>query len=95
MNSLTELRREVLRLKKTHNNSFCFPLPQLAAFYHLPERCVREELANLAKNDLIHISRWDGHQLCEISNWANPEEFINATADGGHIHAGAGARVHS
>ena len=89
MNSVGDLRKEVLRLTKVHNQSVCFRIPQLAAFYRLPERRVREELASLAQKNLIHLSCWDGRQLRELSNWSNPEEFINSTADAGHVHAGA------
>ena len=89
MNPVGDLRKELLRLTKVHNQSVCFRIPQLAAFYHLPERRVREELASLAQKNLIHISSWDGHELRDLSNWSNPEAFINSTADAGHVHAEA------
>ena len=89
MNPVGDLRKEVLRLTKLHNQSVCFRIPQLAAFYRLPERRVREELADLAQKKLIHLSCWDGRQLRELSNWSNPEEFIKSKADSGHVHAGA------
>jgi len=89
MNAIGDLRKEVLRLTGIQNRSVCFRIPQLASFYHLPERRVREELASLAQKNLICLSSWDGHQLRELSNWSNPEEFINSTADAGHVHAGA------
>ena len=94
MNPVGDLRKEVLRLTKVHNQSVCFRIPQLAAFFHLPERQIRQELASLAQKNLIHLSSWDGHQLRELSNWSNPEEFINSTADAGHVHAGAVSAQH-
>jgi|SRR5215475_6837273 len=87
MNAIADLRKEVLRLTKIQHRSVCLRIPQLAAYYQLPERRIREELANLAERKLIQVSSWDGHQLREISSWANPEEFINSTADAGQIHA--------
>src|SRR5215467_12597066 len=90
MNAIADLRKEVLRLTKIHHRSVCFRIPQLAAYYHLPERRIREELASLAQSKLIHLSSWDGHELREISNWSNPEAFISSKSDGGHVHAGAG-----
>jgi len=94
MNPVGDLRKEVLRLTKIHNQTACFRIPQLAAFFHLPERRIRQELATLAQNNLIHLSCWDGHQLRELSNWSNPEEFINSTADAGQVHASAGLPHH-
>jgi len=90
MNAISDLRKEVLRLTKTHHHSVCFRISQLAAYYHLPERRIREELADLAQKKLIHLSGWDGHELREISNWANLDEFIDSKLDAGHVHAGAG-----
>ncbi len=89
MNAIADLRKEVLRLTKIHHRSVCFRIPQLAAYYRLPERRVREELVNLAGKNLIRLSSWDGHQLRDISNWSNPEEFINSKSDAGHVHAAA------
>ncbi|HLK04881.1 MAG TPA: hypothetical protein VKT53_10620 [Candidatus Acidoferrum sp.] len=89
MNSVGDLRKEVLRLAKVHNQSVCFRIPQLAAFYRVSELRVRQELASLAQKNLIHLSCWDGRQLRELSNWSNPEEFINSTADAGHVHVDA------
>jgi len=89
MNAIADLRKEVLRLTKIHHRSVCFRIPQLAAYYHLPERRIREELADLAQKHLIHLSSWDGHEMREISNWSNPEEFINSNTDAGHVHAAA------
>ena len=89
MNNVADLRKEVLRLTKIHHRSVCIRIPQLAAYYHLPERRIREELANLAQTKLIHLSSWDGHQLREISNWSNLEEFIDSKSDAGHVHAGS------
>lgn len=91
MNPVADLRKEVLRLTKLQHHSVCFRVPQLAALYNLPERRVREEFANLAQKHLIELSSWDGRQLREISNWSNPEEFIDSTTDAGHLHAIAGA----
>jgi hypothetical protein len=90
MNPVGDLRREVLRLTRVQDRSVCFRIPQLAAFFHLPERRIREELASLAQKNLIHLSSWDGHQLRDLANWSDPEAFINSTADAGHVHAGAG-----
>lgn len=89
MNAIADLRNEILRLTKIHHRSVCFRIPQLAAYYHLPERRIREELANLAQKKLIRLSSWDGHQLRDIANWSNPEEFIDSKSDAGHVHAGA------
>lgn len=89
MDAIADLKKEVLRLTKTHHRSVCFRIPQLASYYHLPERRIREELANLAQKRLICLSSWDGHQLRDISNWSNPEEFINSKSDAGHVHASA------
>jgi len=89
MNPIVDLRKEVLRLTQLQNRSFCFRVPQLAAFYNLSQRRVREEFANLAQKHLIDLYSWDGYQLREISSWSSPEEFINSTTDAGHIHATA------
>jgi hypothetical protein len=90
MNPVGDLRKEVLRMTKTRSQAVCFRVSQLAAFYHLPERRIRQELATLAQKNLIRLSSWDGHQIRELSNWSNPEEFIDSTADAGHVHASAG-----
>ena len=89
MNAIADLRKEVLRLTRIHHRSVCIRIPQLAVYYHLPERRIREELASLAQKKLIHLSSWDGYQLREISYWSDPEEFINSKADAGHVHASA------
>jgi len=44
MNSVLDLRREVLRLAKIQDRAVCLRIPQLAAFYNLTERRVREDL---------------------------------------------------
>lgn len=86
MNSVLDLRREVLRLAKIQNRAICLRIPQLAAFYNLPERRVREEFADLAQKKLISLSSWDGRQLRDISSWSSPQEFIQSTSDAGHVH---------
>lgn len=90
MNSVLDLRKEVLRLANVQNRPFCFRIHQLAAFYNLPERRVREEFAELARKKFIQLRSWDGHQLRDIGSWSSPEEFINSTTDAGHVHVGAG-----
>lgn len=88
MNSVKDLRREVLRLMETQHHSYCFRTRQLAAFYNLPERRVREEFADLAEKKLIHLSSWDGTHLRDFSTWPNAQEFIQSSSDAGHIHVG-------
>jgi len=91
MNSVLDLRREVLRLAKIQNRAVCLRIPQLAAYYNLPERRVREEFADLAQKNLIRLSSWDGKQLRDISAWSTPQEFVQSTCDGGHVHIGLGS----
>lgn len=90
MNSVNDLRKEVLRLTRLNDHSVCFRVSQLASYYRLPERQVRQEFANLAQSELIRLRSWDGRQLREISNWSNPEAFIDSTVDAGHFHVCAG-----
>jgi hypothetical protein len=88
MNSVLDLRREVLRLVKIQDRPVCLRIPQLAAYYNLPERRVREEFADLAQKKLIRLSSWDGKQLRDISTWSSPQEFVQSTSDAGHVHVG-------
>jgi hypothetical protein len=88
MNSVLDLRREVLRLAKIQDRPVCLRIPQLAAYYNLTERRVREEFADLAQKKLIRLSSWDGRQLRDISTWSSPQEFVQSTSDAGHVHVG-------
>lgn len=71
MNSTEMMRREILRLAKvSHHSAFIFP-KRLSAFYNLPEKSVRQELANLADENRIRLT-----------GWQSKEEFMEKAIEG-------------
>jgi hypothetical protein len=86
MNSLEAMKREVLRLAKAGGNRACIRRHQLSAVFNLPEIRVRQELAGLAEQKLILLAGWDGHGLRDYATWANADEFIHSSLDGGNVH---------
>jgi len=73
--SVLDLRREVLRLAKIQDRAVCLRIPQLAAFYNLTERRVREEFADLAEKKLIRLSSWDGKQFARHLELVEPSRI--------------------
>lgn len=80
------LRRELLRLAGARLHPACISTRRISAFYSVPEKLVRRELAKLADDKLIHLSGWDGRQMRPYSSWQSSEEFIESTLGDGHLH---------
>lgn len=62
MNSTELMRREILRLAKAGSRSTFIHPARLSRFYNLPEKCVRQELANLATEKHIRLTAWQNNQ---------------------------------
>lgn len=71
MNSTELMRREILRLAKATSHSTFIHTRRLSRFYNLPEKCVRQELANLVTEKHIRLAAWQ-----------NNEEFLANAPDG-------------
>jgi hypothetical protein len=56
------LCREILRLVRVSQRSAFINPGRLSAFYHLPEKCVRQELAKLAQEKQIRLAGWQSHE---------------------------------
>jgi hypothetical protein len=80
------LRRELLRLAGAHHHPACISTRRISAFYSIPEKSVRRELANLADDKLIHLSGWDGRQMRPYSSWQNADAFVDSNLGDGHLH---------
>jgi hypothetical protein len=65
------LSREILRLARVTQRSAFINPGRLSAFYHVPEMCVRQELAKLARENHIRLA-----------GWRNSEEFIAQAPEG-------------
>jgi hypothetical protein len=65
------LSREILRLARVTQRSAFISPGRLSAFYHLPEKCVRQELAKLARENRIRLA-----------GWRNTEEFVAEAQEG-------------
>ncbi len=86
MNSLLSLRKEVLRLASRRSGTVCLRTYQLSTYFNIPERRIREEFATMARERLIRLSSWDGHQMRSYSDAASLGDFVNSSLDHGHIH---------
>jgi hypothetical protein len=78
MTSPTTLRRELLRLAGARRHPARIDAKRISAFYHVPEKSVRRELAKLAEDKLIYLAGWDGHQMRPYSEWRSADEFVEA-----------------
>jgi hypothetical protein len=81
--SLTEMmKREILRLAGATRRSAFINITRISAFYNVPEKTVRRELANLATENRIRLSGWDGKEVRPQSEWRNQEEFLENSPEG-------------
>lgn len=68
----TELmRREILRLAHASQRSAFISTRRLSAFYNVPEKSVRQEIANLA-----------GENRIRLAGWQNREDFVTQYPEG-------------
>lgn len=86
MNQQQSIRKEILRLVQTRNNSACIDTRRLSMFYNMPETEVRRVLTRLADERVIQLSGWDGRSLRPYREWATAEEFVNSKEGEGHVH---------
>jgi hypothetical protein len=83
MNPVESMKHEVLRLAKAGNK--CIRTYQLSNLFNVPDKRIRQELAKLADQKVIHLAGWDGRKLRPYSSWPNSEEFVNSDLDRGHL----------
>jgi hypothetical protein len=76
------MRREVLRLAEATQRSAFIDVKRLSAFYNIPAKSVRRELTNLAKENRIRLSGWDGKEFRPQVEWHSQEEFVNSSPEG-------------
>ena len=86
MTSSATLRRELLRLAGARRQPACISAKRMSAFYNVPERSVRRELAKLAEDKVIHLSGWDGRQMCPYASWQNADAFVDSAFNDAHFH---------
>jgi hypothetical protein len=86
MTSSATLRRELLRLAGARRHPACISTRRISAFYNVPEKSVRRELAKLAEDKIIHLSGWDGRQMCPYSAWPSADAFVDAGLADAHFH---------
>ncbi len=86
MISQTTLRRELLRLAGASRHPVCISTKRISAFYSVPEKSVRRELAKLADDHLIRVSGWDGREMRPYSSWRSADEFVESSLGDGHLH---------
>jgi len=86
MISPTTLRRELLRLAGARRHPAYINSKRISAFYNVPEKSVRRELAKLADDKIIYLAGWDGRQMRPYSAWENADEFVDSGAGDGHFH---------
>jgi hypothetical protein len=65
------LSREILRLARVTQRSAFINPGRLSALYHVPEKCVRQELAKLAQEKHIRLA-----------GWRSSEEFVAQAQEG-------------
>jgi hypothetical protein len=80
------LRRELLRLAGARRHPACINTRRISAFYNVSEKSVRRELANLADDNLIRLSGWDGREMRPYSSWLSSDEFVDSNFGDGHLH---------
>jgi hypothetical protein len=86
MDSFERVRRELLRLAGAKRHSICVNTRRISALYNIPEKSVRRELTNLAGQNIIRVSAWDGRQVRSIDAWPSVEEFVDSQLGDGHVH---------
>jgi hypothetical protein len=86
MTSSATLRRELLRLAGARRYPACISAKRISAFYNVPEKSVRRELAKLAEDKVIHLSGWDGHQMCPYASWQSADAFVDSNFTDAHYH---------
>ena len=79
------VQREILRLAGNNHKSASISTKRISAFYNVPERRIRRQLAALAEQKKIRLTGWDGRGQRPYSEWANAEDFVNSHADGAHF----------
>jgi len=62
MNATEMMRREILRLAGATRRSAFINTRRLSAFYNVPERNVRQELAKLADENVIRLAGWQSKE---------------------------------
>jgi predicted ArsR family transcriptional regulator len=92
MTSSATLRRELLRLAAARRHPACISSKRISDFYHVSEKSVRRELANLAEDKVIQLAGWDGRQMRPYSSWQNADEFVDAALADGHFQVDLIAR---
>jgi len=92
MVSTIVLKRELLRLAGARRHPACIDTRRIAAFYNIPEKSIRRELAQLADDKIINLSGWDGREMRPYSAWQNADTFIESTAGSSHFHVDLVAR---
>jgi hypothetical protein len=56
------MRREILRLAGATKHSAWIHPRRLSAFYNVPEKNVRQELAKLATENRIRLAKWQSNE---------------------------------
>ena len=80
------LKRELLRLAGARRHPACIDTKRIAAFYNVPEKSIRRELAQLADDKIIHLSGWDGRQMKPYSSWPSADSFVDSAPEHCHFH---------
>ena len=62
MNSTEMMSREILRLAGATRRSAFISTRRLSAFYNVPEKNVRLELAKLVDQNVIRLAGWQGRE---------------------------------
>jgi hypothetical protein len=76
------MRREILRLVGATGRSAFINVRRISAFYNVSEKSVRRELTNLAMENRIRFSGWDGKEVRPQVEWRNQEEFLENSPEG-------------
>jgi hypothetical protein len=82
MNPTELMRTEILRLAGAASRPAFINMRRLSAFYNVPEKGVRRELANLAQEKRIRLSGWDGKAVRPHTEWHSSEEFLENSPEG-------------
>ena len=86
MTSCATLRRELLRLVKARHDSAWINTKRISAFYNVPEKSVRRELAKLADEKIVNLSGWDGSRMRPYFAWQDADAFVDTTPADAHFH---------
>ena len=92
MDSLTLVRRELLRLVRSGKHSICINTRRVAALYNVSERSVRREVAKLAEEKGVRLAGWDGQEVRPIDAWRSANDFVECELGDGHVLLDIGER---